>query len=150
MWVDCPSCGKEKAAWEDSDVTTFCGECEQRYRGEQVQEDDKWSKWILWATANDPTIHAVIRAYQPTFFTNPQGPEPLKEEVLQHMVMELFKSKEAFYKRVIELQQESVMRSPTCGDCFDYNGKCCSPQPGDRETMRRPESKPCERGVRRK
>ncbi|MDD1710161.1 MAG: hypothetical protein LUQ37_04535 [Methanoregulaceae archaeon] len=35
-WVDCPGCGKSGAAWEDSQNSSFCGECEKKYRESEI------------------------------------------------------------------------------------------------------------------
>jgi len=37
MWIDCPKCGKPKAAWEDDQHLTFCGECEEEYQQAEME-----------------------------------------------------------------------------------------------------------------
>jgi len=40
-YVDCPVCGAPKAAYEDSETTTFCGKCEEKYQEAEQEREER-------------------------------------------------------------------------------------------------------------
>jgi uncharacterized Zn finger protein (UPF0148 family) len=40
-YVDCPVCGSPKAAYEDSETTTFCGKCEEKYQEAEQEREER-------------------------------------------------------------------------------------------------------------